>query len=566
LIGRRRDNPPMSINLQTLKCSECGSGVLQRSGLNQYVCAHCGSVSVVEDDVSERLDRVLEQVKDAAAERLSKEQSARNAQQVRMMGIAVGAFVVLGVATALVSALLSKRGQGDRAPVAAVIDRTIPTDGLKLVDARQVLVGSGSSARPKLFVMARNETGRVLESPRVEAAFYDGENNLGNRAGSLPVALMMPGEAVPLLIDLPGDRSVTRQTLTVARLSEPHRSVAGPKLAFSRVRLVQQKDELRLVGRIVNTRTDATLTGVQVLATAYDDAGVPIAFGRGYAQGADIKPGERSAVEVRLDRFGGSAPVAAWDYRIDHYLDAADSGRTAVIAADRVVRTTSAPEAFNPELRMSTEDLLAEDSERFDVAQFELLPLIPGVNTIRQRTYMTELVNRSTDTIAVTPAAVISRFDGNRLDGTTRLDGVAYLYPGERLPVQVDPNRADRITQTRVEWKPMRRAALPGPRVPLEVKVDGTKAEIGSVLLNFSQRFSYKAVSVKGSVRNPGTTIVRKTRLWVSLRDKAGQLTGFKQVENLPAIGPGESVPFEVRIEQQGRDFASVDTLYQSNE
>ena len=143
---------------------------------------------------------------------------------------------------------------------------------------------------------------------------------------------------------------------------------------------------------------------------------------------------------------------------------------------------------------------------------------------------------------------------------------MAYLYPGERLPVQVDPNRADRITQTRVEWKPMRRAALPGPRVPLDVKVDSTKAEIGSVLLNFSQRFSYKAVSVKGSVRNPGTSIVRKTRLWVSLRDKGGQLTGFKQVENLPAIAPGDSVPFEVRIEQQGRDFASVDTLYQTRE
>lgn len=556
----------MSINLQTLKCAECGSGVLRGSGLNQYVCAHCGSVSVVEDDVSERLDRVLEQVKDAAAERLSNEQSARSAQQLRIMAIAVGAFVVLGVATAVVSALLSKRAQGARGPVAAAIDRTIPVDGLKLVDARQVLVGSGSSARPKLFVMARNETGKVLDAPRIEAVFYDGDNRLGNRTESLPVGLLLPGESSPLLIDLPSDKTPTRQTLQAQRLSAPHRTVEGPKLAFSRVRLVQQKDDVRLVGRLVNTLPDATLAGAQVLATLYDDAGTVIGLGRGYMQATAIKPGERSAVEVRLDRFGGSAPIAAWDYRIDHSLDAVGGGRTAVITTDRVVRTASAPESFNPELRMSTDDLLADDSERFDLAQLELLPLIPGLSTIRQRTYMTELVNRSQDMIAVTPAAVISRFDGNQLDGTTRLDGVAYLYPGERLPVQVDPNRADRITQTRVEWKPMRRAALPGPRVPLEVKVDGTKAEIGSVLLNFSQRFSYKAVSVKGSVRNPGTAIVRKTRLWVSLRDKGGQLTGFKLVENLPAIAPGDSVPFEVRIEQQGRDFVSVDTLYQSTE
>jgi len=192
--------------------------------------------------------------------------------------------------------------------------------------------------------------------------------------------------------------------------------------------------------------------------------------------------------------------------------------------------------------------------------------LIPGLNTIRQRTYMTELVNRSKDMIAITPAAVISRFDGSKLDGTTRLGGLAYLYPGERMPVQVDPDRADRITQTRVEWKPLRRAALPGPRIPLEVRVTSTEAEMGSVLLNFSQRFAYKAVAVKGQVRNPGAAIVRKARVWVSLRDKAGTLTGFKLVDNLPAIGPGESVPFEVRIEQQGGDFATVSTVYQSTE
>lgn len=559
----------MTINLQTLKCAECGSSVLRRTGLNQYECAHCGSVAVVEDDVSARLDRVLEQVKDAAADRLAKEQAARGAQQIRMLGLAFGAVVVLGVGAFAVSAFLPKSRSGAAiAPMAAAkIDRTIPVDGLKLGEPRQVLVGRGSSARPRLFVLARNETGQALETPRVEAQFYDGETRLGTRAESLPVALLMPGESAPLLIDLPnGDQAVTRQDLTVSRLSAPQRVVDGPALRFARVRLVQQKDEVRLVGRLVNARTDVTLTGVQVLATAYDDSGVPIGFGRGYVQGSELRPGERSAVEVRLERFGGSTPIAAWDYRIDQHVSAADGSRSAVRSADRVVRTVGAPEAFNPELRISTEDLLAEDAERFDLAQLELLPLIPGVNTIRQRTYMSELVNRSKDLIAVTPAAVISRFDGNTLDGTTRLDGMAYLYPGERMPVQVDPRRADRITQTRIEWKPMRAAALPGPRIPLEVRVTGTEAQMGSVLVNFSQRFSYKAVLVKGEVKNPGAAIVRKARVWVSLRDKTGRLTGFKPVDNLPAIGPGESVPFEVRIEQQGDDFATVSTVYQSTE
>jgi len=112
----------------------------------------------------------------------------------------------------------------------------------------------------------------------------------------------------------------------------------------------------------------------------------------------------------------------------------------------------------------------------------------------------------------------------------------------------------------------MRRAALPGPRTPLEVTIDSTRATTGSVLLNFSQRFAYKAVDIKGSVKNPGTGIVRKARVWVSLRDREGRLTGFKMVENLPAIAPGESAPFEVSVEQQARDFATVETVYQSTE
>jgi hypothetical protein len=45
------------------------------------------------------------------------------------------------------------------------------------------------------------------------------------------------------------------------------------------------------------------------------------------------------------------------------------------------------------------------------------------------------------------------------------------------------------------------------------------------VLLNFSQRFTYKSVEVSGSVKNPGNAIIGKVRLWVSLRDRNGQLT-----------------------------------------
>ena len=63
----------MTIDLQTLKCGECGSSVLKRTGLNEYTCDHCGSVTLVADNVSDRLERVLDQVKNEAGRRLAAE-------------------------------------------------------------------------------------------------------------------------------------------------------------------------------------------------------------------------------------------------------------------------------------------------------------------------------------------------------------------------------------------------------------------------------------------------------------------------------------------------------------
>lgn len=563
----------MTTPLQTLKCAECGSGALRRTGLNQYVCEHCGALSVIEDGVSDRLDRVLEQVKDAAAERLAAEQSRNLEISVGKLFkyglITVAVVVVLSLLFSVLNQFSTKKQIADGSRVSLLEpDRAIPVDGLKLDEGRQVLVGSGSSAKAKLLVIARNETGKPLERPGITAVLYsEGGNKLGTASETLPASLLAAGETAPVLIDLPGDKTVTRHELRVQRLNAPHRSVEGPRLAFSRVRLVQDgKSDLRLAGRIVNTRKDVTLVACEVLVTAYDDTGAIIGFGRGHAQSGEVKPGEQTAVDVRIPRFGGSAAVAAWDYRISYAVQTDESSRTPVISADRVIRTNGAAELLGAGLRMSTEDLLAEDSERFDLGQLELLPLVAGRSQIQRPPYLTEVVNRSKDMIAVSPGGVISHYDGSQAGGSVSMEEIAYLYPGERFPIRLEAQKAGRITQTRVEWKPSRRAALPGSRTPLVVQVEGTRAQTGSVLLNFSQRFSYKYVEVKGSVKNAGTAIVRKPRVWISLRDRDGRLTGFRRVDNLPAIAPGESVPFQVDVEQNGGDFTAVSSFYQSTE
>ncbi|SDZ11217.1 hypothetical protein SAMN05518669_12188 [Variovorax sp. YR634] len=359
----------MTIDLQTLKCGECGSSVLQRAGLNQYTCAHCGSMSVVEDDVSDRLERVLEQVKNEAGRRLAIEQSARSKSMARMIALGAAAVVVLVTGFFGVMAYVIDRNQpagAYRPGGASTAQRTIPSEGLKL-EARQVLVGNGSSAKPQLLVIARNETGTALERPNVKAIFFDRDSRIGENSESVPIGTLMPGEMVPVLVKLPGDGTLTRQELQVDALSAPYWKIEGPPLQFTRVRLVQQDGETWLFGRLVNARKDEmALVGIEVLVTLYDGAGTVIGFGRGFSQASEIRPGERSAAEVRIERLGDrKVPVAAWDYRIDYNLTAgAQQVRNRVLSSNRVIRTTGAPEALPPSPQMSSQALLADVAGR----------------------------------------------------------------------------------------------------------------------------------------------------------------------------------------------------------
>ena len=48
-----------TINTVTLTCSNCGSGHFTKLDQNEYRCTHCQAVTLVEDNVAERLEQIL---------------------------------------------------------------------------------------------------------------------------------------------------------------------------------------------------------------------------------------------------------------------------------------------------------------------------------------------------------------------------------------------------------------------------------------------------------------------------------------------------------------------------
>ena len=105
-------------------------------------------------------------------------------------------------------------------------------------------------------------------------------------------------------------------------------------------------------------------------------------------------------------------------------------------------------------------------------------------------------------------------FDGSQpLELRQSWELPAYLYPGERVPVELVGRDFARYTEVKTDWTPAKRAELPGLRPKLAVTVENTEAAVGTGTLNFSYRFRYKYVVVHGRVRNDDQAAVKKVKV-----------------------------------------------------
>lgn len=244
---------------------------------------------------------------------------------------------------------------------------------------------------------------------------------------------------------------------------------------------------------------------------------------------------------------------------------AAASKPTAPAApSTRIVRVSPADVRVINHVRLSTEELLDPNFALFDTKALTLSAPRRLLDEIDRPLMYAEVVNTSPDTIALSPRATISVFDGST-PLNVRQDWAlpTHLYPGERLPVALTGGRYERYTEVKTDWLPAKRAALPGPRPKLAVTVENTEAGVGTGTLNFSYRYRYKYVTVHGRVRNDEQAEIENVRVWVSLYDAQDKLTGaqFKELR-LPKLATGESAPFEVTVKQYGANFARVGVVY----
>lgn len=270
-----------------------------------------------------------------------------------------------------------------------------------------------------------------------------------------------------------------------------------------------------------------------------------------------------SAGGYALAKYNGLLP---WD--APKPAQAAAAPATAAPApegpASRIVRVSPANPRIIDQVRLTTAELLDPDFALFDPASLTLSAPRRLLNEIERPLLLAEVVNRSDKYVALSPGMDISVFDGSRpLRLRQEWSLPAMLYPGERIPVLLNGENFERYSEVKTDWKPAKRAALPGTRPALDISVETTEAGVGTGTLNFTYRYRYKYVMVHGRVRNDDHVDVDNVKVWISLYDAQDKLTGARYSElRLPKLKPGESAPFQLDVKQYGANFARVGVVY----
>jgi hypothetical protein len=298
----------------------------------------------VQDDISQRLDRVLDQVKDAAAQRLA-QQTPRPPKAINTLAIAAG-MVVLAMGIGVAVQVFKQNRLSPTASNTTTATANIATEKLILTPLHTHTTGSGSQALHAVLMQLRNDTGVAVMQPRVKVRWYDGDQLIDETSVSASRDVLLPNETQAVVLNPSSLKKYTRYELEKMPLLAPNKLITGGVLKLSTLRFVRTPDGLVLEGGLQNM-LGYDLSAVAVDAVAYDTAGKVLALGVATFSPAALAAGRSADVQLRFRPMGDISQIKALEYTISaNQVDAANRVSTRPIAAaGRTVRLEIAPES-----------------------------------------------------------------------------------------------------------------------------------------------------------------------------------------------------------------------------
>lgn len=533
------------INSITLTCGQCGSGAFTKVDDNEYQCTHCGAITLVEDDVARRLESILKKIQmpaTPAAPVAAKPKAA--------VLVAVGIMVF----AALTFAILT--GSFNRAYVPATT--TVDQSKLVLSDLRDL-----RPAKPALLVMMHNETGTTISAPEVRVTLFNDQLTQGEVTGRPLLSDLLPGEYTPVLIDL-DNRTFTRYTVAAGTARRTDRQNVA--ISAQHVQLVRDDGGYRLLGTLSNgTTTDARTA--RVLAMLYAADAKLIGTCDGYAVSTRLPKGQASNFDASCDVLEPTA-IASYEYLVSADADYGDARPTrsasTEASASRLTKVAPAAAREVSGLRLTTEEWLDPGFALFDATKLRISKPMRMIDEIGRPFLLAEVENTSTSETALSPSLDTAFFDGHAQLRLKQQDPLpSRLAPGAKAPVMFSGENFARYSEMKATWTPMKQASAgKAPTNDLEVSIESSDSGIGTGTLNFTSRYQYKYIDLNGRISNRTDRRVDRARVWITLYDAQGKITGMKHQDiSLPKLAPGENAPFKANVKQYGENTARISVV-----
>lgn len=289
------------IDTKTLTCSNCHGGDFIRLDDNEFKCTHCGSITIVQDDVAKRLEQILLKLQTPA--------TATPVIVSRRPVIGVIIIVAFLILLPMLMHLINGMGTHHSSPRALPAARADVDPGLLKVENLK-LVEDGD----KLVGMIRNDSDRVVRRVELTLNVYDDKLRKGDESGTLYNRLL-PGESLPIEF-WPWRNKVGDRVEVANKQVDTDDDFGGrAELRLAHQQLIREDTSLRFIGQLTDVDT-VPAKSINVSITLFDVNENLLAAGHGSPESSELARGETTNFEVSISRYR-DGDVDSMRYLID---------------------------------------------------------------------------------------------------------------------------------------------------------------------------------------------------------------------------------------------------------
>jgi hypothetical protein len=295
------------IDTKTLTCSNCHGGDFIRLDNNEFKCTHCGSITIVQDDVAERLEQILRKMQTSAVQPAAASATASRA----------GAWIIVAVVLVMLALFIANIGTNRStrsttsfsSPSFSLHERPAVDPGLlKIQDLHRASTGE------KLVGMVRNDSDRVVTDVSLTVNVHQGPVRKDDRSTSMSQRLL-PGESLPIVFDGWSPQKGESFGIASKEVRTDDDFNGRAQLQLKHEQLIRERDRLRFIGQLTNA--DALpAKSINVSINLLDGNGRLIGSGHGSPESSELARGEITNFDVSIDRYDDS-DVASMQYVVD---------------------------------------------------------------------------------------------------------------------------------------------------------------------------------------------------------------------------------------------------------